>query len=59
VGERSLKFRWFELVHEGWVIDNSRAISRHGGQISGYQFQPQAERAEERLHEDKLNAGSG
>ena len=59
MGERSLKFRWFEFIHENGVIDNPRAISRHRGQISRYQFQPQAKRAKERLLQDELNAAAG
>jgi hypothetical protein len=59
MGERSLKFRWLEFIHEGRVIDNPRAVSRHRWQTSGYQFQPQAERAEKRLPKQELNARPG
>jgi hypothetical protein len=59
VGECSLEFRRFELIHEGRVVDNARAVSRHRWQSSRYQFQPQAERAKERLLQDKLNAAAG
>jgi hypothetical protein len=55
MGQRPFEFRWLELVHEGWAIDNPRTVSRHRWQDSGYQFQPQAERAEKRLQEQKLN----
>ena len=56
VGKRAFEFRWFEFIHEGGVIDDPRAVSRHCWQISRYQFQPQAERAKERLLQNELNA---
>jgi hypothetical protein len=59
VGERSLEFRWFEFIHEGGVIDDPRAVSGHRWQTSGYQFQPQAERAEKRLRKQELNPCPG
>jgi hypothetical protein len=55
MGERSLKFRWLELIYEGGVIDNPRSVRRHRGQIARYQFQSQTECAEKRLREQELN----
>jgi hypothetical protein len=57
MGERSLELRWLELIHEGGVIDNPRAVRRHRWQSSRYQFQPQAERAEKRLPQHESNPG--
>src|SRR5271157_4344772 len=58
VGKCSLEFRWLEFIHKGGVIDNPRAVCRHRWQSSRYQFQPQAECAEKRLLQDKLNAAA-
>ena len=58
MSECSLEFRWLEFIRESWVEDNARAISCHPGQISRYQFQPQAERAKERLLQDELTTAA-
>jgi hypothetical protein len=55
VGQRPLKFRGFEFIHEGGVIDNPRAVRRHRWQIARYQLQSQAECAEKWLSQDELN----